>query len=379
MNKLYKAIALAGVLGIVAVNFASAAEFMAPKDKNDSTLTVGVNDTHKNLYAAAGTVTINGSTSGDLFAAGATVTVNGPVEQDLFLAGGTIISNEKVGGDLRMAGGTLSVNSPVAGDVLIAGGSVSVTEKTSVGGDFIAGVGNLDLSAPVKGNVNIHGGSVTINSKIDGNVFVAANRSLTFGPKAEISGKIVFHGPSEAAITDGAKVSSVEFTKVTPKSFGNNFRGMITLGVLVKLLAMFIALLLLIKFMPGKTKAVLEIAHEKPWASLGIGFVSILVMPIAAIILFITFIGYYIGLIVLVFFFLFMLFSGLLASLFLGNLVIKWLTKKPSPILDWQSALIGVALLTAIGFIPVIGWVIDAILALIALGSIVQMARKEIN
>lgn len=379
MNRMYKAFVLAGAVLLLSANFVSAADIVGPKDSQEN-FTVGAEETHHNLYTGASTLTVNGATTGDAFLAGGTVTQNGNVEQDLAAAGGTLILNGTTGGDLRAAGGTITVNGPVTGDVLIAGGTVNLTEKASVGGDLILAGGTVDIAGSVIGSVRVYGGKVRINSKITGEVWVEAGEQLTFGPKAEVTGKVTYRGPKQAIMEAGAQVSPIQFTATESKSGGGGaFKAFFTGALLIKLLAWIIAILLLIKLMPAKTKTAIEIAHAKPWASLGIGFLALVATPIAVIILFITFIGYYVALAVLSMYVTMLIFSALIGSLFLGNLLIKWLTKKPDQVLDWQSAVIGVAVYMVLSFIPFVGWLACAILMLIALGSLVQMVKKENN
>ena len=137
MNKRYKALVLAGALLLLSANFANAAEILAPKSE-DAVLTVGAEETHRNLYAGASTITVNGNISGDAFLAGGTITGNGNVEADLAAAGGTLVFNGITSGDLRAAGGTITLNGAVLGDVLLAGGSLSLTDRAVIGGDLLA-------------------------------------------------------------------------------------------------------------------------------------------------------------------------------------------------------------------------------------------------
>lgn len=377
MNKIYKALVLSGAVLLLSANFASAAEILAPKDQQ-AVLTVGATETHHNLYAGASTLTVNGNTTGDAFLAGGTVTTNGNVEADLAAAGGTLVINGTTSGDLRAAGGTITINGAISGDALLAGGTVILTEKTSVGADLLAAGGSVDVSGPVVGKLCIRGGSVRINSKITGDVWVTATEKLTFGPKAEVTGKIHYEGTKEAIVEQGAQVSAIEFVQIKAKQGANGaFKAFFTGALLIKLLAWIVAVLILMKLFPTKTKTAIEIAHAKPWASLGIGFLALVVAPIAIIILAITLIGYYVAFMLLAIYVVLVALSFLIAALFLGNLIVKWLMKKPGPVLDWQSAVIGVAVFTLFSFIPVVGWLANAMLVLIAFGSLVQIMQKE--
>ena len=95
------------VLGVLVFGLAGSAlaADVVTATKQDPNVLIGAAETHKNLYTAGGTITINGDTSGDLTAAGGFVTVDGNVEKDLLLAGGTLEVSGTVGDSARIAGG----------------------------------------------------------------------------------------------------------------------------------------------------------------------------------------------------------------------------------------------------------------------------------
>ncbi|TMF59748.1 MAG: DUF342 domain-containing protein [Chloroflexi bacterium] len=64
------------------------------------------------IYAAGGTISIDGNVNGSVIAAGGTITVSGTVSRDVMVAGGTINVTGKVGGSIRAAGGNLTINGP---------------------------------------------------------------------------------------------------------------------------------------------------------------------------------------------------------------------------------------------------------------------------
>ena len=178
MRKIIQGLVL-GVLLFGMAGSAMAADFATATGK-DANVLVGASETHKNLYAVGGNVTVNGNTTGDLTAAGGSVTVSGDVEKDLLLAGGTLNLSGTIGANAKIAGGNIFITGPVKGDLAVAGGNINLTGKSSVDGDLLAAGGSITIDAPVKGNVKIAGGNVIINSKIDGSLDVKSG-SLSFG------------------------------------------------------------------------------------------------------------------------------------------------------------------------------------------------------
>lgn len=120
------------------------------------------------VYAFAGTVTVNGTIEGDLVAAGGDVAVNGTVSGDVIAAGGTVVVGGTVEGDLRAAGGQLTVGGSVAEDAVVAAGQLSVGSTGRVGEDLVFTAGEARLDGAVEGNVEGSAGQYARSGTIGG-------------------------------------------------------------------------------------------------------------------------------------------------------------------------------------------------------------------
>lgn len=369
-----KIIAILG-LAVMALSAspALAAQFMSSKT---GTVTVIESLENKNIYVAGSNVNVNGNVAGDLFVAGGTVTVNKNVEQDLFLASGTGLINGTIGGDLRAAGGNLVISGSVGGDLLVAGGTVSVNSSSSIAGDLIAGSGNLDLQAPVNGSVRVGGGNIYINSKIKGNVSVNTKDNLTFGPQAVVTGKVSYTGVQPAKVESGAQVGTIEFHKMAARS-AKQVGGLLTVGFLILLLAYFIAAWVLNRFYPSVTSKLAKDIYDSPMGNFGWGLASLIIIPIASVLLFITFVGFYLGLMLIFAYILALIVSSVIATIYLGSAIWQWYSKSPVMEFNWKTALLGAVVMKLIMIIPFIGGLVSFILALMAFGAIIKHFKPQ--
>lgn len=375
MNKLIGFVmAGAAVLTILAPT-ALAAEFIAP-EKDSGNLTLSSGDKHHNAYVAGGNVFLNSDVTGDLYAAGGTIISEGTVEQDFVVAGGTVTINGKVGGDVRVAGGTLTINSAIGGDLIIAGGTVHLTEKASIGGDLALGGGDVTIDSPIAGNVKIAGGSVTLNSKVGGEVKVMADKSFTIGSKAEVANAIAYQGVSAATINEGAKVGTVDFTMIKDQkggAAGRAFAGIFTMVFVVKVIGLVLAGLLLMKLFPRSTKNAIVKISDKPWVNLGIGFLALIVAPIAMLVILITFVGFYISALAFLAYGMLIILAALLTCLFTGAWVVRYLTKRTEITIDWQAMLIGTVVVGIVSIIPFIGMLAVFVTVVLVFGALIRM------
>lgn len=381
MKKLLTLAAASLVMMLFLAPTAFAAEFIAP-DKESGNITLSSGETHKNVYIAGGSIFINSNITGDLYGAGGTIIVEGNVEQDVVLAGGTITINGQVGGDVRVAGGNIIINGAVAGDVIMGGGTLHLTEKATVNGDLVAGAGETTVDATVVGAVKIAGGTVTLNSSLPGKIDVMADQSFTIGSKAIITNVITYKGPQEAVVQDGAQIASIDFQKLEPNKggrVGHMFAALFTIAFVIKVIGLVLAGLLLMKLFPRTSTAAVESMQRSMWANLGIGFLGLIVAPIAFVILLMTFVGMYIAFMVMLVWLIMLLVAALVACVFAGAWIVKTLTKKETMTYDWQALLIGVVALAIIMLVPFIGGLLFFILMLMAFGGIIRQFYGHIQ
>jgi len=320
----------------------------------------------KNAYVFGGSVDINAPITNDLTTVGGDITINSPVTGDILAAGGNITVSEKVGDSIRIAGGDIMIDAPVENDVVIVGGSVKITQNASIKGDLIFIGGKLSLQGTVNGDAHINGGSVIINNRVGGNVSGTVG-SLTLGPFASIGGDLIYSSSEKAKIDAQARIQGkTQFTELKEKS---GIRALISTGVIYKLIADILFALLFILFLPLFTKNVLHRAGASALKNIVLGFVNLLLMPIASFILLIIF---WLGATSFVIYILLILLSLGLTKVYVGWKTLSWWysRNKKDYILDWKAAIVGVIVLFIVGLIPVFGWLAGFLLFLLTLGSI---------
>lgn len=330
------------------------------------------------LYMAGGSVTSAGSVKGDLVSTGGNVLVSGAVASDVMAAGGTITILGAVGDDLRIAGGTITIQSAIADDALIAGGQITLA-GTGIGGDAIIGGGSVRIDAPVGGNVKIGGGEVYLNASIAGNVEIHADK-ITLGPRAHIQGNFTYSSGKEATIEDGAVVvgqTTFEERARGGRAAAAGLLASLSIALLVKFVAMFLSALVVALVFKRYAHEVVRRAYGQPWRFLGWGVVFMILTPVLSIALLCTLIGLPLGIIGLLVFIISMMFAALLTPLVIGSLVHKWIWKPAAYQISWKTILLGTFVYFLIGFVPLLGGLLDLGIMLITLGAAISV-KKEI-
>lgn len=307
------------------------------------TVVIQEGQTVDQISGLAGTIIVHGTVTGD---------VNG-------LAGDVVVSETgTVQGDLSVATGSLHIAGTVGGSVSAGAGNVVITPTGTVGGDFSVGAGN-----------------VVIDGSVGGDATVGAD-TITLGESAAIAGGLRYDGTlrGDAAVVQGPVTLD--------ESLGGGFNAdRWTTGVLrfpgwadtvygfVANLVLGAVLLLLF---PGFSRRVADRVASAPARSGALGFVGLIGVPIALVMIALTIIG--IPLAILgIFVYLFALWVGLVYGEYAVG---HWLLGRSSEDVNrWYALIIGLALFAVLGVVPFLGGLLTFFALIVGLGALGSALR----
>jgi hypothetical protein len=338
-------------------------------------VTVGPGETiNDDIYAGAGTISINGTVNGKVIAGGGTITVSGNITRDLILGGGTINITGHIGGSIIAAGGNITVNGPVAQDIVVTGGMIDVGAGGTIGRDLVVAGGSATVSAPVARRVQMSAGSLTLRNRVGGDVRGRVDHLKLDG--AQIGGNLNYTSNNTVELVNGARVAGTT-TRHTPTDrgadAGNGF-----LGWLRALVGIFALGLLLIFLLPGLSTRAIDIERAQPWASAGIGAAIAVITPIVALIVFIVGIfigGWWLGLLLIPLWILALAIGYAVSGFLLGRLIFArmgW-----GRYHDAFALLGGLFVLTVVGLIPVIGLLVGVVAVILGAGALALVATER--
>ncbi|MCL9972349.1 MAG: hypothetical protein NBV63_03010 [Candidatus Pacebacteria bacterium] len=335
-----------------------------------------------NIYVAGGQVTVSALAQKDLYVAGGKVLQNGDVWGDIGAAGGTVDVFKSVRGDVRVVGGQVTIQGTVGGDVIIAGGAVTILKGTTITGDIIVAGGAVTMDGSVDGQAKIYAGEVRMNGTVQGPVTIFSHDLVTFGGETVLGSTLTYHAPTEATVADGAQLGVVTFVplnvpKVDAQSAAALMLGIMSVLFVAKLIALAVASILVAEYYPRITRAVVTASLAEFGTKLVIGVALLIAVPVIAFMLLLSVIGSYVGGIVLVLYGLVFLVAGVFSAVLTGALVQKALKREVHS--GWKWSLIGAVLISAIGLVPFVGWVVVCVIFATAFGTIVSLGHKHLT
>ncbi|MBZ5688543.1 MAG: zf-HC2 domain-containing protein [Acidobacteriia bacterium] len=331
-------------------------------------VTVAANETvDDTLMAAGNTVRIEGVVNGDLLAFGRTVEVRGTVKGDLVsLAKRTVVSGT-VEGRIYTFSESLDLDGLLGHNLYGFAQNLRVNDRGRVGEGILAAAGDVTIEGEVKRSVDLlTSGNADVSGSI-GRDLTMSGVSLTLTNTARVGGNVKAHLRQlrEAHIADGAtitgkrdiqvKVRQSQFTR--PRFYFHQ-----AVWFAAALLVGWLALVLFPGFFRATSQAV-----GSGWLSLGLGVAVLAGVPMVMVVAAITLIGIPISL---------MLFAVYLAAIYLAKVwvgaFLGRMLLKPSGATkgDWMlGLLVGLLILTIVGFIPYLGGLVRLGVVCVGLGA----------
>lgn len=322
------------------------------------------------FYAAGGTVTHSGEVRGDMYVVAGSVTINGKVAEDLTVLGGTVNTHETIGDDLRVLSGEVIVAGEVKGDVFVVGGQLRVLSTAKVGGNVYFYGGEATIDGPVSGSVMGHADSFIINAPVSG---VDVTGKLTLSDRAAVEGDVGYVSDSELARSPSAVVTGeVSRSDEATKETDDNSR----FGVFM-LVAWFFTSFSVFFLFKKQLEQLWHTLKRDAGRSGIVGAVALVVGPVLSVILLLTVLGTWFGLLLFAFLALLLLISFVLLPIMLGRSIVSFVSTWNR--MDYTAILVGFAAVLLLTMIPVVGMLIFILASIMIAGALLLTIYHRIR
>lgn len=365
--------------GLCAIGLCGAMAADRPADRPPAEQRLG-----RDLFIAGGSVTVSQPVSGDLFAGGGSVDVDAAVAGDALATGGKVRIGAEVEHSVFAFGGQLSVNGKVGRNLRMVGGQVELGPRAEVAGNVSAAGGQVRLYGRVGGHVQSAGGRLLIDGPVGGDVF-ATSGEVELGPNARIGGKLRYRSSEalrqdpQAQVAGGVEklLPAIGAASAPPMREHAERRGAGSIGWVWTIGLMVLAAVLLAA-LPRFQTLVARTLREQPGLSLLLGFVLLVCVPVATVLLFITLIGIPLGLFLLATYLALLPLAYVSAGIGLGDWALQRWQPARSDRLRWRIAAAATALLALalLGGLPWLGGLIAFATLLAGLGALLLQLRR---
>jgi hypothetical protein len=360
----------------------------------------------------------------DIFILGSKIKFDSKVDGDLFSFSFEIVQTDSIKGDLNVfaysaqslgpiAGSfrafarTVSANADIQRNLLLFGQDVNVGPQTHIGKNADILGASVIFQGDIAGDLKIRAHMAVISGNIAGNLSFRGD-SLAINPNTVIHGDLNYESPSRVAIAEGATImgqtnwKKAEVSEKQEKKGGRGFWGILVWLVSVRGYLLWSIILSLVIFgfslipfpswiaVPAlwlilavsgniaillsrrKAAATERILANRVFPSMGLGFIFFLVTPIAILGLILTIVAAPLALILTMLFGIAIFAGGIYASLHLGRRVCGIFGSSSGNTPGYLCFTIGMTILLALSFIPVLGYIIILAALMAGLGSLAQ-------
>ncbi len=330
-------------------------------------------------YLLANSVSIGGTHRGDLLVWTQSLDITGTVTGDVFAAGQYMTLEGTVGDSVRFMGQTATVNGTIEGDLLAMAGTLLIGPKGHVTGNLLFFGQAATLNGQVDGDLKAAGGEVTIGGKVGRNAYLKCE-AVHLMPDARIEGDLTYRARKKLDLVGTTQVGGRVLYEEKKDDEEKGKHGLSLKGVLWwmwhTLAALVVGLLGLALFRRSGPEIAATVGTDAP-GSLGVGFITAIVVPVAAILICLFVVTIPLAILALFLYFVAVYIAKLPVALWLGQRVLRWLGRAaPS---SYAALLLGTPLLYLVFKIPYLGKLAWFGCLCLGLGAIILGTRNALR
>lgn len=310
----------------------------------------------------------------NLLLAGNNLTVTKDAENGLFMVAGNslVLENESEYG--FVCGNIIKFAGVTERDLYIAGNSLTIARDAQIGRDVFAAGNELRVETDLVGDLSVTATRVVIedNVAIDGNVNIDAEE-VEIGDNVEIGGKLIYN--------DNAKINNFDSSDYDIEIYHAQEADepsalTVIYGKLLSITSLLLVMALIIALCPRlHEKMQNESTARRSGINLATGCGVLVIVPVLALITFLTVVAAPLGIIALLAYFVAIYLAQGFTGFWLGHLIIEKLFKlKGNAILE---VLVGVAILGLLALVPFVGFVTGLLSMVLGLGLIFNCLRPH--
>ncbi len=335
--------------------------------RHSEVVTVAANETLDDTLLATGNIVrVEGVVNGDLLAFGGSVEVRGTVKGDLVSFAKRTVVSGTVEGNIYNFSNSLDLDGQLGHNIYGLVQSLHVNDRGRVGGGIVVAAGDVSLEGGVNRSVTIYTGDADVSGSI-GRELTVTGDSLTLTNTARIGGGLSarVRDLKKVHIADGATIVGTRDIRVRVRQshFARpRFYFYQAVWLASAMLVGWLGLVLFPGFFQASTRAV-----GSGWRSLGLGFAVLAGVPVVIILTAITLVGLPASLMLLAMYLVAIYLAKVWVGAFLGQILLKPTGETKG---DWLLALlVGVLILTIVGFIPYLGGLVHFGVVCLGLGA----------
>lgn len=333
-----------------------------------------------NLYLVGGYIETNDYINGDLIAIGGTTNINSIVSGDITIISGESKLTKPTTRSAKIVSGSTIITENIDGDLIVIAGSVTIGENVEIKGDLIAIAQLIDIKGKIDGNVRIISTKASLhNCTVLGNASIKSNE-IIFDNNFNVIGNLNYSSSDHIYQIEKHVQGNTNYKQIEEKGYFSVLSNKLWYGLTL----IVIGIILIMVFPNFVQNSVMKINNQLGKTTLW-GIICLILIPIIALILFITIIGIPLSLILIILYIISLYISPIFLALLVGSAIIPYKNSKSKKKLEDKylknkmllSLLLGLLIYILITSIPLLGGAVTFITIVIGFGALI-LTKKEL-
>lgn len=334
----------------------------------------GSEELAEDTYVLARAAAFSGTVAGDVAALAREIESYGRIAADALFVGERVLVGGSIGDDARLAGGVVTVSGDIAGDAVIFGSEIVIDKDARISGNLYLVGGRAELLGSVEGDMKALVGEITLRGTAGGSAEVWGVVSVS--DTAHIAGDLIYHASREIRLPEKAVSGEIIFDKRAEQKFWLPWSSRLPAVFVLMVLALAVVLLY---FARVRTEEVILDASAHFWMRALRGALGFVLLPVVAVLLGGTVVGFFVGVVFLLLFLVMVFLSITGTALLLGGAMEHFFFKRSPYPLSYRPVLLGTVLFALLFMVPYIGFAINFIIFLSVLGALETAGYRHIT
>ena len=352
------------VMGLLAILIISMNIFGADYRGNERILISANDSLSTDLFSGSRYMDILGVVNGDVFSGCQRMNVEGEITEDFFAGAQEINIRGKIRDNAICAAQTITIDGEIGGDLIVFGAEVRITQRTHIKGNVFVGSGAFILDGgKIDGWVRGGGGDLYLNGSVGDTVNLKAGH-VRFGPTygAPMGTRLTLKKDLDLNTLENRPVNLTVIVKKNKAFYQKGY-------FYWTIITMFIVGLLISLIFKNFTYNILNASEKNILKNTGIGFLSLIVIPLTILILAILVLTIPAALILLAIFLILLYLSSIFTGLYIGKYVLELLGNKEERLNLVLPLIVGLLAIVLLSKLPFIGWLIKLLAVSFGMGS----------
>lgn len=273
-------------------------------------------------WIGAQQITVRSEAADDLFAAGTAVELSGIFRGDVWAGGSeTVQLSGRFHDHVRALAKTVQVSGTLHQSLTAAGSRITITPETDVAGSVHCAGESVTCEATVRGNMHLAAQKITLGGQVNGDVFITA-QDIVLLPYTQIDGNLTYTAPNELLPASSVGIGGELIRRPSPVPQRPILKPDLAGHAGFAIAALLTGLVFSALF-PTYTSRSVQLLRTARGPCVLTGFAALFLIPIASLMMMLTFIGLPLGLLTAGFYAILLYLSKLITAFWVGSVLLK--------------------------------------------------------